>query len=76
MSKALASPFTYFFLKALTVLRRPLAYPNGLLDPHIEIFGRTPWLGDQPDARPLLTQDNTTQKHVDTHPCPKQDLNL
>jgi len=23
-------------------------------------FGRTPWMGDQPDASPLLTQDNTT----------------
>jgi hypothetical protein len=27
-----------------------LAYPNGLLDLHIETFGRTPWLGDQPDT--------------------------
>jgi hypothetical protein len=26
------------FLKALTVLRGPLAYPNGLLDLHIETF--------------------------------------
>jgi hypothetical protein len=25
-------------------------------------FGRTPWTGDQPNARPLPTQDNTTQK--------------
>jgi hypothetical protein len=31
-----------FFLKELTVLRGPLAYPNGLLDLHIETFGRTP----------------------------------
>jgi hypothetical protein len=30
-------------------------------------FGRTPWTGDQPDARPLPTQDNTTQKNADTH---------
>jgi len=22
----------------------------------------TPWMGDQPDAKPLPTQDNTTQK--------------
>jgi hypothetical protein len=65
-----------FFKKALTVLCRPLAYPNGLLDLHIEALGRTPWPEDQPDARPLLTQDNTTQKHADTRPCPKQDLNL
>jgi hypothetical protein len=56
----------FFFLKALTVLRRPLAYPNGLLDLHIETLGRTPWLGDQPDARPLPTPDNTTQKHTHT----------
>jgi hypothetical protein len=25
-------------------------------------FGRTPWTGDQPYARPLPTQDNTTKK--------------
>jgi len=31
--------------------------------------GRTPWTGDRPDARPLPTQDNTTQKNADTHPC-------
>jgi hypothetical protein len=68
----------FFFLKkkALTVLSGHLAYPNGLLDLHIETFGRTPWPGDQPDARPLPTQVNTTQKHADTHPCPKQDSNL
>jgi hypothetical protein len=35
-------------------------------------FGRTPWTGDQPDARPLPTQDNTTQKNGDTHPCPER----
>jgi hypothetical protein len=33
---------TDFFLKALTVLSGPLAYPNGLLDLHTETFGRTP----------------------------------
>jgi hypothetical protein len=58
-----------FFLKALTVLHGPLAYPD-------ETFGRTPWPGDQPNTRPLPTQDNTTQKHTNTHPCPKQDSNL
>jgi len=26
-------------------------------------------MGDQPDARPLPTQVNTTQKNADTHPC-------
>jgi hypothetical protein len=25
----------------------------------LEIFGRTPWTGDQPDARALRTNDNT-----------------
>jgi hypothetical protein len=30
-------------------------------------FDRTPWTGDQPDARPPPTQDNTTQKNADTH---------
>jgi hypothetical protein len=34
-------------------------------------FGRTPWTGDQPDARPLSTQDNKTQKNADTHPLPR-----
>jgi hypothetical protein len=29
---------TIIFLKTLTVLRGPLAYPNGLLDLHIETF--------------------------------------
>jgi hypothetical protein len=27
---------------------------------NLRTFGRTPWTGDQPDARPLPTQDNTT----------------
>jgi hypothetical protein len=31
--------------------------------------GRTPWTGDQPGAMPLPTQDDTTQKNADTHPC-------
>jgi hypothetical protein len=38
-------------------------------------FGRTPWTGDQPDARPLPTQDNTTQKNADIRPCLEQDSN-
>jgi hypothetical protein len=28
----------------------------------IRTVGRTPWTGDQPDSRPLPTQDNTMQK--------------
>jgi hypothetical protein len=38
-------------------------------------FGRTPWTGDQPDAGPLPTQDNTRQKNVDIHPCLERDSN-
>jgi hypothetical protein len=37
--------------------------------------GSTRWTGDRPDARPLPTQDNTTQKNADTHPCPEWDSN-
>jgi hypothetical protein len=31
--------------------------------------------GISPAPRPLPTQDNTTQRNRDTHPCPKQDSN-
>jgi len=30
--------------------------------------GRTPWTGNQPDAKPLPTQDNTTRKSAETDP--------
>jgi len=29
-------------------------------------FGRTPWTGDQSNARPVPTQESTTQKNADT----------
>jgi hypothetical protein len=32
--------------------------------------------GISPVPRPLPTQDNTTQRNTDTHPCPEQDSNL
>jgi hypothetical protein len=39
---------------------------NGLLDP--QTFGRTPWFGDQSNARPLpkhrITQHRNTQTHI------------
>jgi hypothetical protein len=38
-------------------------------------FGRIPWTNDQPVARPLPTQGNTTQKHKDKHPCLERDSN-
>jgi hypothetical protein len=37
--------------------------------------GRTPWAGDQPDARPLPTQDNTNRINAGTHPCLERDSN-
>jgi hypothetical protein len=33
-------------------------------------------MSDQPVARPLLIQDNTTQKDADKHSCLKRDSNL
>jgi len=36
-------------------------------------FGSTPWAGDQPDARPLPTQNNTIHKNADTHPYLERD---
>jgi len=33
---------------------------------NLRTCGITPWTGDQPYARPLRTQDNTTQKNADT----------
>jgi hypothetical protein len=38
-------------------------------------FGRTPWTGDRPVARPLPTQDSTIQRNADTYPCLKRDSN-
>jgi hypothetical protein len=34
---------------------------------------RTPWMSDQPVARPLPAQDNTTQKDEDKQPCLERD---
>jgi hypothetical protein len=36
---------------------------------------KTHWTGDKFDARPLHTQDNTTQKGKDRHSCLKRDSN-
>jgi hypothetical protein len=46
-----------------------------LMDPFrhlVRLLGR----GISPAPRPLPTQDNTTQRNTDTHPCPEQDSNL
>jgi hypothetical protein len=39
------------------------------------IFGTTPRMSDQPVSRPLPTQDSTTQKNEDRHPCLERDSN-
>jgi hypothetical protein len=57
------SDYYFFFEKALTVLRGPLASLNGLLYLHIETFGKTPWTGDQPNARPST---DTGQHNTET----------
>jgi hypothetical protein len=38
-------------------------------------FGRTSWTGDRALAKPLPAQNSTTQKNMDTHPCPERDSN-
>jgi hypothetical protein len=63
----------YFFNWLLQSLRT-LAFLNGFLDP--QTFGRTPWLGDQSNARPLPTHRTTQHRNTQTHPCPEQDSNL
>jgi hypothetical protein len=35
---------------------------------NLRAVGRTPWMADQPVARPLPTQDNTRRINADTHP--------
>jgi len=44
---------------------RTLAFLNGLLDPHT--FGRTPWLGDQSNARHLPKHRTTKHRNTPTH---------
>jgi hypothetical protein len=39
------------------------------------LVGLLGW-GISPSPRPLPTEDNTTQRNTDTHPCPEQDSNL
>jgi hypothetical protein len=64
------------FLQGLGQRTVPVQNFNFWTYESIWTFGRTPWTGDQPDARPLPTRDNTTQKNADSHPCLKQDSNL
>jgi hypothetical protein len=41
----------------------------------MNVLDRNPLTGDRPDARPLPTEDNTTQKNADIHPCLEWDSN-
>jgi hypothetical protein len=52
-----------------TVLGEPRPPLSEVLKPCFSSSDRTPWTSDQPVARPLPTQDNTTQKDADKHPC-------
>jgi hypothetical protein len=40
-----------------------------------EAFGRTPWTGDRPVARPPSSQANSNTNNADIHPRPDCDLN-
>jgi hypothetical protein len=37
--------------------------------------GMTPWTGDQPDGRPLHTEDNTNRINAHKHACLEWDSN-
>jgi hypothetical protein len=42
---------------------------------HFSTFGRNPWTGFQPVARPLISKDSTIQNGEGTHPYLKRDSN-
>jgi hypothetical protein len=54
-----------FFLTGFYSPYRTLAFLNGLLDP--QTFVRTPWLGDQSNARPLPKHRTTQHRNTQTH---------
>jgi hypothetical protein len=55
----------FFFSTGFYSPYRTLAFLNGLLDP--QTFGRTPWLGDQSNARPLPKHRTTQHRETQTH---------
>jgi hypothetical protein len=59
-----------------TVLERPWPPRIWEVSQGVWTSGKTPWTSDQPIARPLPTQENTTQKDKDRHPCLQRDSNL
>jgi hypothetical protein len=54
-----------FFLTGFYSPYRTLAFLNGLLNP--QTFGRTPWLGDQSNTRPLPKHRTTQHRNTQTH---------
>jgi hypothetical protein len=55
----------FFFLTGFYYPYRTLAFLNGLLDP--KTCGRTPWLGDQSNTRPLPKHRTTQHRKMQTH---------
>jgi hypothetical protein len=51
-----------FFLTGFYSPYRTLAFLNGLLD--TQTFGKTPWLGDQSNARPLPKHRTTQHRNT------------
>jgi hypothetical protein len=62
-----ASIFSYFifFPTGFYSPYRTLAFLTRLLDP--QTFGRTPWLGDQSNTRPLPKHRTTQHRNMQTH---------
>jgi hypothetical protein len=74
--------FLSYFLYFLLLLLIWRLSPSGLFPFRINLklwilqsVGRIPWAGDQPFARPLLTQDNTDRINSYRHLCLKWDSN-
>jgi hypothetical protein len=79
--------FATFFVREMSIFLYNIIFPVALQSSKdlgcltyrrfLELFrhGRTPQTSYQPVARPLPTQDNTTQKDADKHPCLKRDSN-
>jgi hypothetical protein len=57
-------PLHFFFSTGFYSPYRTLAFLNELLDP--QTFGRTPWLGDQSNTRPLPTHRTTQHRNTQT----------
>jgi hypothetical protein len=76
LQSPLQNPYTKFFFFlffSLCLLQASeFLFTYGSLRHLIGVLGR----GISPAPRPLPTQDNTTQRNTDTHPCPEQDSNL